>query len=58
MKVKHDAMLYNHASAIKTAGGTQSCAYCHLPVYCATCHKGPVLESGAPPVAVMPKVTS
>jgi len=57
VKVKHDAMLYNHAASIKTAGGTQACAYCHLPVYCAKCHKGPVLDSGAPPVAVMPKVT-
>ena len=49
-------------AAIKTAGGTQACAYCHLPVYCAKCHKGPVLDPNAPapgtPVAVKPRPAS
>ncbi|MHB1475183.1 MAG: cytochrome c3 family protein [Dermatophilaceae bacterium] len=52
VKVTHDKMLYNHASAVTTAGGTQACAYCHQPVYCAQCHKEPVLAPGAPPVAI------
>lgn len=52
VKVTHNNMLYNHASAITAAGGTQACAYCHQPVYCAQCHKGPVLGPGAPPVAI------
>jgi len=58
VKVKHDAMLYNHAKSITTAGGTQACAYCHLPVYCATCHKGPVLGNGTQQPAIKPVPTS
>jgi hypothetical protein len=42
--VKHDAMLYNHATSIRTSGG-QACAYCHQPVYCAQCHRDPVLQT-------------
>lgn len=53
VKVKHDTMLYKHASAITDAGGTQSCALCHQPVYCATCHKEPVLL-GAQQLAIKP----
>ena len=49
IKVQHTAMLYNHAAAITTAGGTQACAYCHLPVYCEKCHKGPFLDPATPP---------
>ena len=59
IKVKHDAMLYNHGNAAAAAGGTSSCTYCHQPVSCAQCHKGPVLDSTgpgtsikAPPVAI------
>jgi len=55
IKVKHTAMLYNHASAIKAAGSTQACAYCHLPVYCEKCHKQPVLQAGAQPLAIKGK---
>jgi len=58
VKVKHDTMLYKHASAITAAGGAQSCNYCHLPVYCATCHKDPVLQLGAQPLAIKAKPTS
>ena len=47
IKVKHTAMLYNHATAINAAGGTQACAYCHQPIYCARCHEDPVLQPGA-----------
>ena len=32
-------MLYNHAQSVRDAGGTNSCAYCHQPAYCAQCHK-------------------
>jgi nitrate/TMAO reductase-like tetraheme cytochrome c subunit len=49
IKVKHDSMLYNHASAAAAAGGTQSCNYCHQPISCAQCHKGPVLDNSAAP---------
>jgi nitrate/TMAO reductase-like tetraheme cytochrome c subunit len=44
IKVKHDRMLYNHAEAAAAAGGTQACNYCHQPISCAQCHKGPVLD--------------
>ena len=44
IKVKHDRMLYNHAEAAVAAGGTQVCTYCHQPISCAQCHKGPVLD--------------
>jgi hypothetical protein len=44
-------MLTNHANVVKVAGGTQACAYCHLPVFCSTCHKGPVLKPNALPPA-------
>jgi nitrate/TMAO reductase-like tetraheme cytochrome c subunit len=54
VKVKHTAMLYNHATAITTAGGTGACAYCHQPVYCEGCHKDPVLESGTEPARPPP----
>lgn len=57
IKVKHTAMLYNHAAAIKTAGGTQACAYCHLPAYCEKCHKRPVLEPAALPPGVLGRQT-
>jgi len=45
-------MLYKHASAITAAGGTQACATCHQPVYCARCHKEPVLDTGDQPLAI------
>jgi nitrate/TMAO reductase-like tetraheme cytochrome c subunit len=51
IKVKHTAMLYNHASASKAAGGTQACTYCHQPAYCAGCHKDPVLKPAIGQVA-------
>jgi nitrate/TMAO reductase-like tetraheme cytochrome c subunit len=54
IKVEHNAMLYNHASAIRAAGGTTACAYCHLPVYCKQCHKGPVLDPATPPTGTQP----
>jgi nitrate/TMAO reductase-like tetraheme cytochrome c subunit len=57
VKVNHTSMLYNHASAIKTAGGTQACAYCHLPVYCEKCHKGPILDGFPQPAAIKGEVT-
>jgi nitrate/TMAO reductase-like tetraheme cytochrome c subunit len=49
IKVKHDAMLTNHANEVIAAGGTQACAYCHQAVSCAQCHKGPVLKPNALP---------
>jgi nitrate/TMAO reductase-like tetraheme cytochrome c subunit len=49
IKVKHDSMLYNHAQAAVAAGGTQACNYCHQPISCAKCHKGPVLDNSASP---------
>ena len=52
VKVKHTEMLYKHASAITTAGGTQACAYCHQPVYCQKCHKDVVLEPGGLPLSI------
>jgi len=54
IKVKHTAMLYNHASEITALGGTTSCATCHQQVSCAQCHKGPVLEPGALPPGALP----
>jgi hypothetical protein len=48
IKVKHDTMLYNHASSAAAAGGTQSCTYCHQAISCAQCHKGPVLDDSPP----------
>ncbi|HYO17300.1 MAG TPA: hypothetical protein VES02_01345, partial [Dermatophilaceae bacterium] len=47
VKVKHDAMLYNHAAVTKEAG-TQSCNYCHQAISCEECHKGPVLQPNTP----------
>lgn len=44
-KVNHDEMLYRHPQAIATAG-IRACAYCHQEVFCARCHKKPVLSSG------------
>lgn len=44
IKVKHDAMLYNHPASIRTSGA-QACAACHQPVYCAQCHRDPVLPT-------------
>jgi nitrate/TMAO reductase-like tetraheme cytochrome c subunit len=41
-KVNHDEMLYRHPQAIADAG-IQACAYCHQEVFCARCHKNPVL---------------
>jgi len=52
VKVRHNEMLYNHTSAITTAGGTQGCAYCHQPAYCEKCHKEPVLQAGPLPLAI------
>ena len=54
IKVKHTAMLYNHAREITALGGTTSCAACHQKVACAQCHKGPVLEPGALPPGALP----
>jgi nitrate/TMAO reductase-like tetraheme cytochrome c subunit len=51
IKVKHDAMLTNHATAATAAGGTEACAYCHQAVSCAQCHKGPVLMPNALPAS-------
>jgi nitrate/TMAO reductase-like tetraheme cytochrome c subunit len=48
IKVKHDSMLTKHAEAARAAGGTQACTYCHQPLSCAKCHKGPVLGINAP----------
>jgi nitrate/TMAO reductase-like tetraheme cytochrome c subunit len=62
IKVKHDAMLTNHASDVITAGGTQACAYCHQAVSCARCHTGPVLKPNALPPTIptltLPKPTT
>ena len=58
VKVKHDAMLYKHASAIRTAGGTQSCSYCHMQVSCEKCHKGPARDPVVVPLAIKPTPTS
>jgi nitrate/TMAO reductase-like tetraheme cytochrome c subunit len=46
-KVNHDEMLYRHPEAIAKAG-LRACAYCHQEVFCARCHKKPVLEPGKP----------
>ena len=46
-KVNHDEMLYRHPQAIAKAG-IQACAYCHQEVFCARCHKKPVLDSKKP----------
>jgi nitrate/TMAO reductase-like tetraheme cytochrome c subunit len=54
IKVKHSAMLFNHAKVIKTAGGTTACTYCHLPAYCKKCHKDKdVLDPSALPPAII-----
>jgi hypothetical protein len=37
-------MLYNHVASIRKSGSA-ACAYCHQPVYCATCHADPVLQA-------------
>jgi nitrate/TMAO reductase-like tetraheme cytochrome c subunit len=42
-KVNHDEMLYRHPEAIANAG-IQACAYCHQEVFCARCHKKPVMK--------------
>ena len=42
-KVNHDEMIYRHPEAIANAG-IQACAYCHQEVFCARCHKKPVLK--------------
>jgi nitrate/TMAO reductase-like tetraheme cytochrome c subunit len=54
VKVKHDRMAFNHASAITAAGGTQACAYCHQPIICAQCHKDPVLDKPGPGLLTVP----
>jgi nitrate/TMAO reductase-like tetraheme cytochrome c subunit len=51
IKVKHTDMLYNHANAVKKAGGPQACAYCHQPAFCERCHENPVLQNRALPPA-------
>ncbi|MBE3075615.1 MAG: hypothetical protein IMZ75_11850, partial [Actinobacteria bacterium] len=56
VKVKHTQMLYKHADAIRAAGSTQACAYCHQKPFCALCHDSPVLppaalQTGPPPPA-------
>ena len=56
IKVNHDKMLTNHANAVTDAGGTQACTYCHLPISCVKCHKGPVLVN-KPVAAVTGKQT-
>ena len=35
-------MMYDHAASIRKAG-IQSCAACHQPYMCSTCHATPVL---------------
>jgi nitrate/TMAO reductase-like tetraheme cytochrome c subunit len=45
--VDHDKILYRHPQAIAKAG-LQTCAYCHQEVFCARCHKNPVLEPDKP----------
>ena len=45
--VEHDTMATNHAEVIRDQGNT-ACAYCHQPVYCARCHKEPVLPVTTP----------
>src|SRR5450759_2471047 len=56
VNVKHDNMLYNHASAITAAGGLQACAYCHQEATCALCHAKPVLGTGGLLPAAVNKV--
>jgi hypothetical protein len=45
VRVSHDSMVTNHATAARDAGGA-SCAFCHAPAYCAQCHADPVLPAG------------
>ncbi len=47
-KVNHDEMLYRHPQAIANAG-LKACAYCHQEVFCARCHKKPMLGGGGQP---------
>jgi len=54
LKVKHTAMLFNHAKEITALGGTTSCATCHQRVSCAQCHKDPVLEPRGLPSGALP----
>jgi nitrate/TMAO reductase-like tetraheme cytochrome c subunit len=42
VKVTHEEMLYHHPQVIEKAG-LQACGYCHREVFCARCHKQPVL---------------
>lgn len=46
-QVNHDEMLYRHPQAIAKAG-LQACGYCHQEVFCARCHKKPVLDPKGP----------
>src|SRR5665811_2060807 len=56
IKVNHDRMLYNHADSV-AAAGVQSCQYCHQPISCAQCHKGPVLDATAPVTSINARPT-
>lgn len=47
VKVRHQQMLFSHATAVKKSG-LQACAACHQPSYCATCHKKPLLVARPP----------
>jgi nitrate/TMAO reductase-like tetraheme cytochrome c subunit len=53
IKVKHTAMLYNHAKVVRSAGSTTACGYCHVSAFCEKCHKKPVLNSGVLPPAII-----
>ena len=47
VSIDHDEMATNHAKVIREQGN-QACAYCHQPVFCARCHKQPVLPVTTP----------
>jgi hypothetical protein len=47
VSIDHDEMSTNHAKVIREQGN-QACATCHLPVFCARCHKEPVLPVTTP----------
>ena len=46
-------MLYNHAQSVLDAGGTNACATCHQPAYCAQCHKDGVLNKTSAQLAAV-----
>lgn len=43
VKVKHDNMLFDHASVVRETG-VQACAYCHQKPFCDQCHDENMLE--------------